>query len=240
MYLSYGLNFPQIFVNVSRHNHSIFWSTMSLQCLSIFFWKFEFNYFRWTARPSIISRWQTSAGETRSVTTWTSSDKLSGSRFPDSEHVLNIHLKRNTKIHWNIAFHFRDLWSSAGPTTTTSPWQPSPGSASSWRVSRSEYFFSNCSNVLVTCSWIMVSNFLDPTSAVSLSGPSSILAGDVATFTCVSHNVSGHSTFRWDQGVTRSTNNFYTINLCPLLLFSSDDWSSRKSNVRPSVQLKFV
>ena len=36
----------------------------------------------------------------------------------------------------------------------------------------------------------------DPTSAVSLSGPSSILAGDVATFTCVSHNVSGHSTFR--------------------------------------------
>ena len=43
----------------------------------------------------------------------------------------------------------------------------------------------------------------DPTSAVSLSGPSSILAGDVATFTCVSHNVSGHSTFRSEQGYSR-------------------------------------
>ena len=32
---------------------------------------------------------------------------------------------------------------------------------------------------------------------MSLSGPGSILAGDVATFICVSHNVSGHSTFRW-------------------------------------------
>lgn len=63
--------FPSNFINVSKHNHSIFWSTMSLQCLTVFsFWKFELNYFRWTARLSIIWRWQTSAEATRSVWTW--------------------------------------------------------------------------------------------------------------------------------------------------------------------------
>merc|ERR1719422_2793731 len=41
-----------------------------------------------------------------------------------------------------------------------------------------------------------------PTSKVTLSGPQTILAGDVATFSCKSHNVSGHSTFRWFIGNT--------------------------------------
>ena len=42
----------------------------------------------------------------------------------------------------------------------------------------------------------------DPASRVSLRGPSSVLAGDVATFTCLSHNVSGHSNFKWFIGNT--------------------------------------
>ena len=81
---------------------------MSLQRSSFFFWKFELNYFRWTARPSIIWRWLTSAGVTRSVLVSLTSDE-----------TLCV----------------RALWSSAGRTTTTSPWRRSPGSASSWRVS---------------------------------------------------------------------------------------------------------
>ena len=48
---------------------------MSLQRSSFFFWKFELNYFRWTARPSIIWRWLTSAGVTRSVLVSLTSDE---------------------------------------------------------------------------------------------------------------------------------------------------------------------
>ena len=35
---------------------------------------------------------------------------------------------------------------------------------------------------------------------MSLSGPGSILAGEVATFTCTAHNVSGHTKFNWFIG----------------------------------------
>ena len=43
-------------------------------------------------------------------------------------------------------------------------------------------------------------NYSDPASRVSLSGPGSILAGEVATFTCTAHNVSGHTKFNWFIG----------------------------------------
>ena len=57
---------------------------------------------------------------------------------------------------------------------------------------------------------------LDPTSKVTLSGPQTILAGDVATFSCKSHNVSGHSTFRYKFIITQI-----------LLSFSYEHWYFR-------------
>ena len=101
----------------------------------------------------------------------------------------------------------RDLWWSAGRTTTTSPSQPPPDWVSSWRVSSYSLSLSLCHYAHDTA-WHMTHDtwhssyplFADPTSRVNLAGPASILAGDVATFTCVSHNVSGHSTFRWEAG----------------------------------------
>ena len=44
----------------------------------------------------------------------------------------------------------------------------------------------------------------DPASRVTLAGPASLLAGEVGTFTCTAHNVSGRSSFRWSVHLPQS------------------------------------